>query len=118
LLLFKHYLGVFLSRTSLNNLYNLDFDILFKRNNRSRFTSITILNIIRVKLSMGFKMDQLIKSLTFSLNRALIKGTLHGYKLRFAGRYKKSSRTNLYYKKMGLYLILQLLSSRLCFHGL
>ena len=47
-------------------------------------------------------MDQLIKSLTISLNKSMRQRRLFGYKLRFAGRYKKSSRTNLYYKKMGL----------------
>lgn len=55
-----------------------------------------------MKLSLGFRMDFLIKSLTTALNRSIKQGHLYGYKLRFAGRYKKSSRTNLYYKKMGI----------------
>ena len=97
-----HYINLFFAKTALTNLYTSNFDILLKRLPRNKFTAITILNIIRIKLSLGFKMDQLIKSLTISLNKSMRQRRLFGYKLRFAGRYKKSSRTNLYYKKMGL----------------
>lgn len=62
--MFKHYFTIFFSKTSIVNLYHLNFDVLLKRLGRQRCTSMAILNIIRMKLSLGFKMDQLIKSLT------------------------------------------------------
>jgi len=97
----KTYIKTYFEKLVQYNLQCNTFEFLLKKNPRGRSTAMSILNVIRMKLSVGHTMDQLIRSLTIELDKAIANGVLKGYKLRIAGRYKRATRTSLYYKSKG-----------------
>lgn len=74
-----------------------------KRRKRTllNFGALTLISMIKLKLRLRHRFDQIIKTLIFTLNSYVATETIIGYKIRIAGRYQRSDRSNLFCKSYG-----------------